>query len=195
MLNGLAKIYDSLGHLEEEIHYKGNKKDGLSKKYHANGQERELGYFIDGKAIGDYYYYDENGLLLSKRDYAIIKGKSVINQYWGYDTLGKLILNRSNFITFKPDNDGIKFELTAPLNGDAAFLSIGKADYDFSFYEEMYFFEMEKFSYTVDYSKLVEMDTIRGFVEDRKLHEDGSYQRRKIYFELTQSDFEIPFES
>jgi len=218
-LDGEAKIYDSTGNLKERVNYVQGVKEGvveyfneglLLRKYeyennvahgkylefHPNGQVMKLGYFENNQAVGDYFYYDDNGLLLSKRDYAVIDGKSAINQYWGYDSLGNLIIENSNFITIESNSDGVKFELTAPFNGDVAFLSIGKAEYDFGSYEEVYFFEMDdRFNYTVDYSKLIEIDTIRGFVEDRKLNDDGGYQRRKIYFELTKSDFKRPVQS
>ncbi|MEM8526344.1 MAG: hypothetical protein AAGG68_17005 [Bacteroidota bacterium] len=65
LLQGTYKIWYENGQLAEQLIFKDHVENGFAIFFHANGQVAMKGYYEEGKMVGKWEFYDENGDLPS----------------------------------------------------------------------------------------------------------------------------------
>jgi len=76
---GIYKSYHDNGQLKEEVNYIDGKKNGIRKSYHENGQLWDEVNYIDGKENGILKLYHRNGQLEIEVNYIDGKANGFIN--------------------------------------------------------------------------------------------------------------------
>ena len=77
VMNGLSVTFYPNGNIHTEINMAQGGKNGLSKEYYQHGQLQSTGWYIDDVLQGDWFFYDEQGRLISKAYYRN-------GDLWGY---------------------------------------------------------------------------------------------------------------
>ncbi|RNL83108.1 hypothetical protein ED312_15710 [Sinomicrobium pectinilyticum] len=132
--HGEYKVYDNTGEIKETHIYKqGRKKDSSvyytresnidyidyyrdedsiwRKNFHKNGKIKSEGKIIhEGFPIGEWKYYNEEGVLQEIKEIKNIGGKPHLNRNWFFDSKGDTIPNKSNYYTIQYDNDTISLD-------------------------------------------------------------------------------------
>ena len=84
---------DKNGKITSICNYRNELQHGICRFYFHNGQVKEEGNFFYGLPIDTFRFYDDKGLLKAIREYQIVKGESVVNQYQFFDDNEKIIKN------------------------------------------------------------------------------------------------------
>lgn len=84
--NGTRKEYYRNGKLESELDYSMGAKDGYLKSYYTNGNIESEGWYVDDNPEGDWYGYNERGIMTSHRYF--MQG-GMINYQEYFDAKGK----------------------------------------------------------------------------------------------------------
>ncbi|MGS2738392.1 hypothetical protein [Sinomicrobium sp. M5D2P17] len=78
------------------------------KNFHKNGKIKSEGKIIhEDFPIGEWKYYNEEGVLQEIKEIKNIGGKPHLNRNWVFDNKGDTIPNKSNYYTIQYDNDTI----------------------------------------------------------------------------------------
>ena len=106
---GLYKYFHKNGQLKEEGNYTNDEKDGKFKEYYSNGQLKAEGNWKNDKEDGTIKHYHENGQLSLEEKWK--NGKNIPPNK-SYDEKGQLVSKKQTIKLF------IFIPTTAPNNGD-----------------------------------------------------------------------------
>jgi hypothetical protein len=186
---------DKNGKITSMCNYKHGLQHGLCRFYFNNGQIQEEGIYYLGKPIGTFKYYSNKGVLEQIREYQIVKGESVINQIRVFDEKGKIIKNKSNYISLLTNKDTIalgeeyflNIKLEAPYFNNSMDVVIGNFDGEYNLVDSLNYIKLKGNNFEAQYKlKAIKSgeNVIRGIIKDYKKmnNSDTLEARRNIYF-------------
>lgn len=183
-LSGILENYKD-GKLSTRHEYQNDKANGKFEEFYPSGSLKTEGWFSDGNASGIYSYYSEENMLLSKREYFIIDGKSKINQYWSFDKNGSIDSSKSNFMVMKEESGGLYFQLGAGVLDDDELSLVLEGGLKYP---------MKNNGYMLNYDQIRKVDTLRGFIEKIRVYPSDTTlrERHKIDFAIPIKSLTIP---
>lgn len=186
---------DINGKVISKCSYKDGVQNGLCQFYYENGEIKEEGYFMYGLPVDTFKFYDVKGKLKSIRQYEIVKGKSLLNQFKFFDESGNIIKDKSNYILLSSEKDSIelgdeyvlKIKLEAPYFKNKMDVVFGDYDTEYNLIDSINYIKLNGDNFEVEHTfKAIRSgeNVIRGIVKDYKemQNSDTIQARRNIYF-------------
>jgi hypothetical protein len=184
---------DTNGNLISKCYYKAGLKHGYCEYYFENNQIEEEGSYYHGNPIGLFTYYNKDGSIKEIREYEIVQGKSVINQFQRFNN-DSIIDEKSNYISLTAkdtiklgDKYNLRIKLEAPYFKSKMDVIIGNFDIDYNLIDSLNYSTFHGNNFIVNYNiepKKLGQNVIRGFVKDYQEYKDSDTIRaaRTIYF-------------